>query len=75
MFPVLLRVLKKRNLKRSNRMIMTVPRFFPLFLIAEIKSEDVFSDAGAVYNPSSFRYTCSLLIYLRISFHQNAVTA
>jgi len=63
MFPVLLRVLKKGISKRSNRMIMTLPHFFPLFLIAEIESEDIFSDAGTVYNPSSFRYPSALLIH------------
>jgi len=68
MFPVLLRVFKKGIPKRSNRMIMTVLHFFPLFLTAELESEDVFSDAGTVYNPSSSRYPSSRLVPSRLLF-------
>ena len=74
MFPALLRVLKKGISKRSNIMIMTLPYFFPLFLIAEIESEEISSDAGTVYNPSSFRYPSSLLIHPKASLYQNACT-
>jgi len=71
MFPVLSRVLKNRIPKHRGWLFMTGLRFFPLFLIAEIESEDIFSDAGTVYNPSSFRYPSSLLIHLEASFYQN----
>jgi len=68
MFPVLLRVLENGIPKHRNWISMTVLRFSPLFLIAEIESNDVSSDAGAVYNPSSVRPSPSFLVHPRLHF-------
>jgi len=54
---------------------MATFRSSPLFLIAEIESVDGSSDAGAVYNPSSFRHPSSLLIHPKASFLQNVFIA